>query len=484
MAILTPDQLNSIAKDSGYTGGSFSSVGLPTAPTTLTSSSIASNPAIQVPQAPQSNTDYYGMLAGGNATIGANTPSITPPAPTTTDTTVTPPPAPSISDSITSYINNVLGKTPAPPSATDQYNTDYANSGIDAKQTQFNTDNQAYKDAQARLTASQNKLTGLNTEFQTANYNIPNQDQVDAKGRGITATGLAPKTADELRLASLNYTPKIAAQQGEVLGYQAEVAAAQGNAQLSQSILQQAQDQFNKVFQIHETDAQAQYKYKLDLIDKAYTFASNEEQKQLDAQKATLATNNSQYNNFVNDVRAAATSASNSFQGTVATKLSQLVSTLDPNSKTFASDYQKAQQTFATLQGQIQGKTTAPRIIGSASTGYSQVNADGSTTPVTTTPPSNPNPPTDVPTQHVTTLKNALNQSKFNGPEADGKYADPNLYLQNYQSWINPPNNGSPEAFFKAFPPATYINPANTFLPQEIMKFVPKATGSSSGNLF
>lgn len=116
------------------------------------------------------------------------------------------------------------------------------------------------------------------------------------------------------------------------------------------------------------------------------------------------------------------------------------------------------------------------KIIGSASTGYFKVNADGSTTPIKTsdTPSGNNNPPTVVPTKEADTLKKALNESKFSGEEADGKYADPNLYLQNYQTWVNPPNNGSPEVFFKAFPPATYINPENTTLPPEIMKFVSK----------
>lgn len=73
-------------------------------------------------------------------------------------------------------------------------------------------------------------------------------------------------------------------------------------------------------------------------------------------------------------------------------------------------------------------------------------------------------------TRSVTALKTALNASKFSGAEADGKYADPNLYLQNYQSWIN--SGGDAATFFKNFPPSTYINPANTWLPPEIMKFV------------
>jgi len=79
-----------------------------------------------------------------------------------------------------------------------------------------------------------------------------------------------------------------------------------------------------------------------------------------------------------------------------------------------------------------------------------------------------------------TALKNALNESKYQGPEADGKYVDPTLYLQNYEAWIQA--GGSKEEFFRMFPPATYINPANTWLPPEIMNFVPKPKSSSSSS--
>lgn len=85
--------------------------------------------------------------------------------------------------------------------------------------------------------------------------------------------------------------------------------------------------------------------------------------------------------------------------------------------------------------------------------------------PKTTTKSTSSNTSND----NVTALKNALNQSKFQGAEADGKYADPNLYLQNYQSY---PDKAE---FLRLFPPATYINPANTWLPAEIMQFVKQA---------
>lgn len=78
--------------------------------------------------------------------------------------------------------------------------------------------------------------------------------------------------------------------------------------------------------------------------------------------------------------------------------------------------------------------------------------------------------PPGVTSAQITALKDALNQSKFTGAEADGKYVDPNLYLANFNNWVTAGH--SSEQFFKIFPPATYINPLNTDLPKEILRFV------------
>lgn len=78
----------------------------------------------------------------------------------------------------------------------------------------------------------------------------------------------------------------------------------------------------------------------------------------------------------------------------------------------------------------------------------------------------------NISSSNVTALKNALKQSSFEGPEADGKYANPQLYLDNYNSY---PDKAE---FLRLFPPATYINPANTWLPAEIMQFVKQESRS------
>ena len=60
----------------------------------------------------------------------------------------------------------------------------------------------------------------------------------------------------------------------------------------------------------------------------------------------------------------------------------------------------------------------------------------------------------------------ALDASKKVGPEADGKYADPNLYQQMHDTWTS--QGGTTAKFIKDYPPSQYINPANTSLPAEL----------------
>jgi hypothetical protein len=164
------------------------------------------------------------------------------------------------------------------------------------------------------------------------------------------------------------------------------------------------------------------------------------------------------------------------FRGTLAASdFNSILGNLNQASNSQATDLTK--QALDSMQPTA---ATEPKILGSASSGYYKYDpATGETTPIdvpgggssgggggggTSSPTMN--------TKQVTALKNALNASKFQGAEADGKYADPNLYLQNYQSWIAA--GGSADQFFRIFPPSTYINPANTWLPDEIMKFVKK----------
>ena len=57
--------------------------------------------------------------------------------------------------------------------------------------------NSSYNEIAAQLEGLNNQATALQNEY---NYTIPNQAQVNAEGRGITAGGLAPITASQLRM--------------------------------------------------------------------------------------------------------------------------------------------------------------------------------------------------------------------------------------------------------------------------------------------
>ncbi len=353
MTDLTPTQQDAI--DQGSINAANANnikagiVSAPTLPSSINSANMSSNPAFIVPPAP-TPSNLTGTVANGSATIAGNTPLLITPNSTTVDANGNPiTPAPTTTPSTLDSIKSYLASFTAPPKASDQYNTDYNASGIDAKQTDFNTKQQALLDAQAELGGVNSKLQGINAEA-TA---IPIQDQQNAEGRGITAAGLAPITTGELRMNALKAIPL----QAQALVAQAKVAAAQGNATLSQSILQQAQDHLDKVFQIHQTDATNAYNYQNSLIDKAYTFATAQEQKQLDAQKTQLATNQSNLADARNFAQSLSTTATANGQGQIASQLASLTPP-DINSKTFASDLATYNSKVGALQKQIVPKST------------------------------------------------------------------------------------------------------------------------------
>ncbi len=230
--------------------------------TAITSAALQPASAIQLPP-PPTYTDPTPHLANGAAVIAANTPIVTPPAdPNATQ-------ADSSTDLFTNYLKNL---TP-PPSSSDQYNADYATSGIDTAQKDLNIKNKAVKAAQSKLAATNASIAGITAGAQVAN--------LKAEGQGGLLSQLGGQQAENNRKAAIAAIPL----QVQALANQAEIASAQGDAQLSQSILEQAQKHLDTLYQIHEQDAQAQYKYKTDLIQSVYAFADKQEQRKLDALK-------------------------------------------------------------------------------------------------------------------------------------------------------------------------------------------------------
>lgn len=361
MANLTPQEQDTINQGSINTANANNAkagvISTPTIPTTLNSTNTQPSSSFVVPPAPADNNNYSGTVSGGNAVITANNTYMTPngatvdtsgkvvtPAPTDTSTTGSSIPG---VDWLKSYLNI------KPPSATDQYNTDYASSGIDAKQTDFNTKQGVLKTAQSKLAGLNAKLAGITAE----NTAIPLQVQKDFTGTGATTGGVAPITNAQLRDNALKAIPI----QAEALVAQAEVASAQGDAQLSQSILQQAQDHLDKLFQIHQTDSTNKYNYQKDLIDKAYQFADKQETKQLNAQKDVLTKNQTDLTDARNFAQSLSTTATGNGQGSVASQLASLIPP-DINSKTFQSDLATYNSKVAALQNQIKAKSTTEQI--------------------------------------------------------------------------------------------------------------------------
>lgn len=310
--------------------------------TSINSNNLAQQTPIVVPPAP--TQDYSSGVNNGNALVGANNLTLTP-APVDTSTN--------------DYLAQLKALMPAPPSETNQYNTDYASSGIDTAQGAYNVDKAAVTAAQGKLAGISAKLAGINAEAQAASLQ---QENRAAPGFFVGAAQAQTERQRAIRALPL---------QAEALAAQAEVAAAQGNAELSQSILQQATEHLDKVFQLHVTDAQNQYKYKVDLIDQALQYADKQQATKLADQKATLSSNFQQYNNFINDVRQLASTATSNLQGSLATKISNLINSLNPQSKDFATQFNTVNAQLAALQGQIQApaKATSTSSGGTSNTG-------------------------------------------------------------------------------------------------------------------
>lgn len=244
---------------------------LPTVPTALTSTNT--KPAQQVSVTPKpDNTNYMGILAGAQQQALAIQQQIA----QLNQTQSQPQQQPQQSQpSIQDYINSITAV--APPSATQTYQGLYDQSGLQKQQADIAQKAQVTTEAQGRLNNISAQLQALNTEAQA----IPIQLQQDSVGRGITAEGLKPIQADQLRANALKALPL----QAQAAIIQAEVANAQGQQQLAQDLYTQAEQHFDKVFQLQMQDVQTKYEFQTGLIDKMYAYSDKQEQRQLDSLK-------------------------------------------------------------------------------------------------------------------------------------------------------------------------------------------------------
>jgi hypothetical protein len=232
---LTADQLNQIALQNNYTptGGSFSTVGLPTVPTTLNSTNTAPTTPTNLPsQDPTTSTP------------GLNT-SVPSPIPTAE-----------------SIINENTTQTPA--EAKQQAILDKIASLTGSGKSQTTLTNEA--ENAAGLTAQANTINDLNTQLEGLNnqaLDLQNKDKItpyqvaeENKGKGATVGGIAPLTHAQLVDSAI----KQAGISSQALTVKSAIYGAQGK-----------------------------YNIAKDAADKAATAQYEQQQKEIDALNAQLA---------------------------------------------------------------------------------------------------------------------------------------------------------------------------------------------------
>lgn len=296
--------------------------------------STATPPAVLPAPTP---TDLSHVVTSGSSAITGNNSVLTPPVPTDNPSDTSPAPT---APTVPTWLSSLLTSVNPPTNGASTYANDESGANINGLQTKANSDQQAVVDATTNL----NNLNAQLKVYSDKATQIPIQDQQDALGKGITTAGNAPLDASQLRENALASIPL----QASVLGAQASLAAAQGNAALSASILAQAQQQVDKVFSIQQTDATNQFNYQQSLISTYYSYASTEQQNQLDALKTTQAQQYQTQQNNLNAGQQMAATAISSGQADIAGK----ITALDPTSSTYTADLGK-------LEAQIVPKATA-----------------------------------------------------------------------------------------------------------------------------
>ena len=395
-ANLTPEQQKATAGTSinNYISPTGQvSIPAPTLPTTLNSQNTQSNPAIVIPPppAPTNLPDANTTITGNNAALSTyTTPNgtvvdsngkIVTPAPNTTPTTSTSAPNTSTTQGVSDYIKSLFSSYGTPPSAAETYAKTYgitpeeARVRLDQATADTNAKNATYKSAQARLAGFNAQLAGMNLQTTADNTKLETQ------GGAITASGVATASNQNIRDNLIRQAPI----QFQALMAQADVATAQGDVELAQNIQQQAQGHLDALFKAQIQDADNAYKFRVGLIDKAYAYMDKQEQKKADELKIKEAQAFSLKENAIQNASAIAREIMTT-QPALAAKISQI-------------DWSKpdAQQTFATLQGQITQPKDLQFISGTDNqqAGYFDKNT-GKFTPIGGVNPNNPTSPSNL----------------------------------------------------------------------------------------
>lgn len=298
---------------------------------TVTATSLAPQTPITIPTKPTP----INPLPGG----------FTPPAVIPVDDKTT--------DTSNDWIKSLFDSAGAPPSVTDMYNTAYGESGIADLQKEREAKRATQKQAQDEFNALQAQLQGVALEAQA----IPIQIQQSAQegGANVTKGGLAPVQTAALRNNALKAIPL----QAQAYMAQAKLASAQGDTQLAQEALDSATAHLDKIYQMHQTDAQNIYNYKKDLRDKIYDRVTKDEQRKLDALQKQDDRAFEIKSDLINRQQSLSDAAIKFNQGSLAMKISQL----DPESPTFRQDLAKLEGQFVDPEAGLKTQLLQEQIL-------------------------------------------------------------------------------------------------------------------------
>jgi hypothetical protein len=217
------------------------------------------------------------------------------------------------------YLEGIKNIEANRPSTEGIYNAEYASAGIDQR-------NQDVIKAQGELDAINAQLQGISAEGQQANLAL----EQGASGKDVTTQFLGRQQQEVSRQTAIKSLP-----------LQAQALVAQAKVSNNISLLNSAKDKLNTLFQIRSKDAENQYNYKTNIINKMYEFMTAKQKEQADALKTKQANEFTLMRDNINNAQEIATSILES-QPELSAKMSQI----DWSSPTAKAD-------FAKLQSQI-----------------------------------------------------------------------------------------------------------------------------------
>jgi len=386
---------------------------------------------------PQDMTPYSGITAGASSAIETYTKNM--------------------QDLMKSFTANA----PEPVDTEEIYDQLADQFGLEKKQEAANAKQELVNTAINNLNNINAKIQAVNDEATAASLQL---EKNAATGSDITSSFLGRQQTEISRNAAIKALPL----QSSALVASAKVSAAQGDQQLAQDQLNQAQDNIARVFSIQAENAKAKYEYKMDLYKSVFSFATDIQKTQLEAMAKQEDRAYASYQDNLKTAQGYAQMAIQTGQGSLATSITQL----DPNSPDFQSELaglvgqiQTPEEDVKTSIVNVNGRsvlinTQTGEVISDLGIANSEISGGGTGSEKIVYSGN-----LETTQGEIAQAKSALESGDENlgiaGRGQDG-YADTNSYISLYKTWIG--NGGTTEDFIKNFPPANYLNPNDPIL--------------------